>query len=73
MGALRTLDFAMTGVDGKDNCQKIVDILALRTIFPLFMKPPKGHKKSGESRAENEGNDVRRSHVDSLSTLDSPS
>jgi beta-catenin-like protein 1 len=46
----------MTGVEGKDNCQKIVDILGLRTIFPLFMKPPKGNKRSGETRAENEGN-----------------
>ncbi|CAF0819294.1 unnamed protein product [Rotaria sp. Silwood1] len=53
-GALRTLDFAMTGVEGKDNCQKIVDILGLRTIFPLFMKPPKGNKRSGETRTENE-------------------
>jgi len=53
-GALRTLDFAMTGIEGKDNCQKIVDILGLRTIFPLFMKPPKGNKRSGETRAENE-------------------
>ncbi len=55
IGALRTLDFAMTGIEGKDNCQKIVDILGLRTIFPLFMKPPKGNKRSGETRAENEG------------------
>jgi hypothetical protein len=46
----------MTGVEGKDNCQKIVDILGLRTLFPLFMKPPKGSKRSGETRAENEGN-----------------
>lgn len=45
----------MTGVEGKDNCQKIVDILGLRALFPLFMKPPKGHKKAGETRAENEG------------------
>ena len=42
-------------MEGKDNCQKIVDILGLRTIFPLFMKPPKGNKRSGETRAENEG------------------
>jgi beta-catenin-like protein 1 len=46
----------MTGIEGKDNCQKIVDILGLRAIFPLFMKPPKGNKRSGETRAENEGN-----------------
>ncbi len=57
-GALRTLDFAMTGIEGKDNCQKIVDILGLRTIFPLFMKPPKGNKRSGETRTENEGSTV---------------
>jgi beta-catenin-like protein 1 len=54
IGALRTLDFAMTGIEGKENCQKIVDILGLRAIFPLFMKPPKGNKRSGETRAENE-------------------
>ncbi|CAF0963645.1 unnamed protein product [Adineta ricciae] len=53
-GALRTLDFAMTGDEGKENCQKMVDILGLRTIFPLFIKPPKGSKRSGETRAENE-------------------
>jgi beta-catenin-like protein 1 len=45
----------MTGIEGKDNCQKIVDILGLRTIFPLFMKSPKGNKRAGETRAENEG------------------
>lgn len=55
---MRTLDFAMTGAEGKDNCQKIVDILGLRTIFPLFMKPPKGNKRSGETRAENEGKSI---------------
>ncbi len=58
-GALRTLDFAMTGIEGKDNCQKIVDILGLRPIFPLFMKPPKGNKRSGETRAENEGRIIK--------------
>lgn len=31
----------MSGPDGKDNCNKFVDILGLRTIFPLFMKTPK--------------------------------
>ncbi|CAF1612332.1 unnamed protein product, partial [Didymodactylos carnosus] len=57
-GALRTLNFAMTGSEGKDNCQKIVDILGLRTIFPLFMKPPKGNRKAGETRAENEEHSI---------------
>ena len=45
----------MTGTEGKDNCQKLVDILGLRALFPLFMKSPKGNKRSGETRAENEG------------------
>lgn len=45
----------MTGTEGKDNCQKLVDILGLRALFPLFMKAPKGNKRSGETRGENEG------------------
>ncbi|XP_077293536.1 beta-catenin-like protein 1 [Arctopsyche grandis] len=40
-GSLKVLDHAMSGPDGKDNCNKFVDILGLRTIFPLFMKTPK--------------------------------
>ncbi|XP_024891549.1 beta-catenin-like protein 1, partial [Temnothorax curvispinosus] len=39
-GSLKVLDHAMNGPDGKDNCSKFVDILGLRTIFPLFMKTP---------------------------------
>lgn len=45
----------MTGAGGKENCEKVVDILGLRAIFPLFMKSPKGNKRSGETRLENEG------------------
>lgn len=44
-GALKVLDYACSGADGKENCQKLVDILGLRTIFPLFMKTPKKNKK----------------------------
>lgn len=44
-GSLKVLDHAMSGFDGRDNCQKFVDILGLRTIFPLFMLTPKRHKK----------------------------
>ncbi|PVD20541.1 hypothetical protein C0Q70_18697 [Pomacea canaliculata] len=40
----KVLNHAMTGVDGVDNSQKFVDILGLRTIFPLFMKTPKSSK-----------------------------
>lgn len=44
-GSLKVLDYAVSGPDGKDNCNKFVDILGLRTIFPLFMKTPKKNKK----------------------------
>lgn len=44
-GSLKVLDHAMSGPDGRDNCNKFVDILGLRTIFPLFMKTPKKSKK----------------------------
>lgn len=44
-GALKVLDHALSGPDGKDNCNKFVDILGLRTIFPLFMKTPRKNKK----------------------------
>ena len=36
--ALKVLNFAMTGPDGGDNCNKFVEILGLRSLFPLFMK-----------------------------------
>ena len=44
-GALKVLNHAMIGVEGKDNCAKFIDILGLRTIFPLFMKTPKKQKR----------------------------
>lgn len=43
-GSLKVLDHALSGPDGKENCNKFVDILGLRTIFPLFMKTPKRSK-----------------------------
>lgn len=42
--ALKVLDYACSGIDGKENCQKLIEILGLRTIFPLFMKTPKKNK-----------------------------
>ncbi|XP_078336676.1 beta-catenin-like protein 1 [Crassostrea virginica] len=49
--AIKVLNHAMTGPEGVDNCQKFIDILGLRTIFPLFMKTPsKG--RAGPSHAE---------------------
>lgn len=52
--SLKVLDHAMSGLDGRDNCQKFVDILGLRTIFPLFMKTPKRSKKRVLSTDEHE-------------------
>ena len=34
---------------------KFVDILGLRTVFPLFMKTPKKMKRTGASEKEHEG------------------
>ncbi|KAL3858660.1 hypothetical protein ACJMK2_008922 [Sinanodonta woodiana] len=39
--AIKVLNHAMTGAEGSDNCQKFIDILGLRSVFPLFMKTPK--------------------------------
>ncbi|XP_055301947.1 beta-catenin-like protein 1 [Sitodiplosis mosellana] len=53
-GSLKVLDHAMSGPDGKENCNKFVDILGLRTIFPLFMNTPKKSKKRVISRESHE-------------------
>jgi beta-catenin-like protein 1 len=34
-GALKVLDHALIGPEGRDCCNKFVEILGLRTIFPL--------------------------------------
>ncbi|XP_068997361.1 beta-catenin-like protein 1 [Embiotoca jacksoni] len=52
--AMKVLDHGMIGPEGGDNCHKFVDILGLRTIFPLFMKTPKKMKKTGASEKEHE-------------------
>jgi len=53
-GSLKVLDYAMNGPDGKDNCSKFVDILGLRTIFPLFMKTPTKNRKKLVTAEEHE-------------------
>jgi len=53
-GALRVLDHALSGSDGAQNCVKFIEILGLRTIFPLFMKTPKKSKRAGVSTDEHE-------------------
>lgn len=52
--ALKVLAYAMTGEEGGDNCSKFVEILGLRSVFPLFMRPPKRNKKTGNSKEESE-------------------
>jgi len=52
--ALKCLAYAMTGEDGAENCHKFVEILGLRSVFPLFMKPTKRNKKSGHGSEESE-------------------
>jgi len=53
-GALKVLSHALTGAEGTDNCIKFVDILGLRTLFPLFMKTPARNKRAGVSSEEHE-------------------
>lgn len=53
-GALKVLDHAMTNTEGTDNCNKFVDILGLRTVFPIFMKTPHKHGRKGLSSEEHE-------------------
>ncbi|BFZ19183.1 hypothetical protein BsWGS_22222 [Bradybaena similaris] len=49
--AIKVLNHAMTGAEGQDNCQKFIEILGLRSLFPLFMKTPK-QAKAGPSPDE---------------------
>jgi beta-catenin-like protein 1 len=53
-GALKVLNHALSGPEGKENCVKFVDVLGLRTIFPLFMKTPKKQKRKGVSIEQHE-------------------
>jgi len=53
-GSLKVLNHAISGPEGTTNANKVVDILGLRTIFPLFMKTPKRAKRKGLSTLEHE-------------------
>lgn len=53
-GALKVLDHALNNSEGGDNCNKFVDILGLRTIFPLFMKTPKKNRRKTITVEEHE-------------------
>uniref|UniRef100_A0A4W4FI94 Beta-catenin-like protein 1 n=1 Tax=Electrophorus electricus TaxID=8005 RepID=A0A4W4FI94_ELEEL len=67
--ALKVLDHSMIGPEGSDNCHKFVDILGLRTIFPLFMKTPKKMRKTGISDKEHEGRSEFRHTLCSVDRL----
>ncbi|XP_014244057.1 beta-catenin-like protein 1 isoform X2 [Cimex lectularius] len=53
-GSLKVVNYALVGQDGKENCNKFVDILGLRTIFPLFMKTPRKNRKKILTAEEHE-------------------
>ncbi|XP_037085775.1 LOW QUALITY PROTEIN: beta-catenin-like protein 1 [Pollicipes pollicipes] len=53
-GALKVLNYATSGPAGADNCNKLVEILGLRTLFPLFMHTPRKHRRRGLSVEEHE-------------------
>uniref|UniRef100_A0A0R3RZL6 Beta-catenin-like protein 1 n=1 Tax=Elaeophora elaphi TaxID=1147741 RepID=A0A0R3RZL6_9BILA len=52
--ALKVLDYATNGAEGKSNCSKFIDILGLRTIFPLFMRTPSKQKRKDSTPDEHE-------------------
>jgi len=52
--ALKVMDYAMQGPEGASNCAKFVEIYGLRTLFPLFMRPPKKNKKIGSTVKDHE-------------------
>ena len=43
--ALKVLNHAMCNTEGSENCLKFVEVYGLRSLFPVFMKPPKPGKK----------------------------
>lgn len=52
--ALKVLDYATNGQEGKSNCVKFVEIMGLRTIFPLFMRTPPKDKRKDTTPGEHE-------------------
>jgi len=53
-GALKVLSHALSGPGGGLLCRKFVEILGLRTIFPLFMKTPSRGRRAGVTAEEHE-------------------
>ena len=57
--ALKVLNHAMCNAEGKDNCMKFIEIFGLGSLFPSFMKTPKGIKKKI-------GRDEQEEHICSI-------
>ena len=47
--ALKVINHVVSGYEGRDNSVKYIEILGLKTLFPLFMKTPKRNKKTGHT------------------------
>lgn len=52
--ALKVLNHATSGDEGIENCNKLVEMLGLRTIFPLFMRTPSKTKRKDTTPDEHE-------------------
>ncbi|CAD6184503.1 unnamed protein product [Caenorhabditis auriculariae] len=52
--ALKVLDHATTGMEGAENCNKLVEMLGLRTLFPLFMRTPSKVRRKDTTPDEHE-------------------
>uniref|UniRef100_A0A5S6QR11 Beta-catenin-like protein 1 n=1 Tax=Trichuris muris TaxID=70415 RepID=A0A5S6QR11_TRIMR len=53
-GALKVLDYVMTGTNSREQCVQYVEIFGLRTLFPLFMRPPVKSIRKNHSVRERE-------------------
>jgi len=53
-GALKVVSHATAIPDGGKNCDKFVEILGLRTLFPLYMRTPPRLKRKGTSPDDHE-------------------
>lgn len=51
---LKVLNHAMCGKEGKENCEKFIEIFGLGSLFPAFMKTPKGVKKGSGTEEQEE-------------------
>ena len=57
--ALKVINHVVSGREGRDNSVKYVEILGLKTLFPLFMKTPKRNKKTGHTENVSNEKDAR--------------